>query len=57
MKTLKTIILLLCFIVILSSLYLAIVIPSLDIAKTVILSVISIICFIISFVIIENFNK
>lgn len=56
MKTLKFIMLLLSFFVIISCLYLAAVIPSLDTPKIVILSVISIVCFIISFVTIKNFN-
>lgn len=56
MKTLKIIILLLCLFVILSCLYLAAVTPFLDNPKIVVLSVISIVCFAISFVIIQNFN-
>jgi len=56
MKTLKIIILLLCLFVIIGCLYLGIALPHLDFIKVFFLSVISSMCLIISFVIIQNFN-
>jgi hypothetical protein len=56
MKTLKIIILLLCLFVIIGCLYLAAALPNLDFIKVSFLGFISIICFVISFIIVENFN-